>query len=211
MVLEAGLGSVGSVSGWKGERTGKQQGTVSGDTMSLLEQRPSAPVAPCFLLVFEKSQGVKLLLHLSMLALICLAFPYDLRADTISGTVKDPSGAVVVNARIEITGNGIPQPIILVSDELGRFSAPNLLAGKYSVRVAKEGFEELITPVDLHDTANIELKLTIATQQTSVNVTEKSTGFGNSDPAYRQLRDDGLGNTYHCEKFTLSLNVGTFH
>jgi Peptidase family M1 domain/Carboxypeptidase regulatory-like domain len=149
-------------------------------------------------------------LRIVTLALITLALTGNLRADTISGTVKDPSGAVIANARIEITGNGVPQPTILVSDESGKFSAPNLSAGKYSVRVAKEGFEELITPVDLHDIANLDLKLTIAAQQTSVNVTEKSTGLGNSDPAYRQLRDAGLGNTYHCEKFTLNLDVGTF-
>jgi hypothetical protein len=145
-----------------------------------------------------------------VVALLGLALAANLRADTISGTVKDPSGAVVVNARIEITGNAIPQPIILLSDESGRFSAPHLSAGKYSVRVAKEGFEELITPVDLHDVANLDLSLIIAAQQTSVNVTEKSTGLGNSDPAYRQLREAGLGNTYRCEKFTLSLDVGTF-
>ncbi len=143
-----------------------------------------------------------------VVALIGLAFAANLRADTISGTVKDPSGAVVVNARIQITGNAISQPIILLSDESGRFSAPNLSAGKYSVRVAKEGFEELITPVDLDHVANLDLKLTIAAQQTSVNVTEKSTGLGNSDPAYRKLREAGLGNTYRCEKFTLSLDVG---
>jgi hypothetical protein len=145
-----------------------------------------------------------------VVALIGLALAANLRADTISGTVKDPSGAVVVNARIEITGNAISQPIILLSDESGRFSAPHLSAGKYSVRVAKEGFEELITPVDLHDVANLDLSLTLAAQQTSVNVTEKSTGLGNSDLAYRQLREAGLGDTSRCEKFTLSLDVGTF-
>jgi len=157
-----------------------------------------------------KSQRIKHFVHLSILALTFLAFPSGLQADTISGTVKDPSGAVVANARIEITGNHISQPIMLLSDELGKFSVPNLTAGKYSVRVAKEGFEELITPVDLHDIMNLDLKLTIATQQTRVNVTEKSAGLANSDPAYRQLRDDGLGNTYHCENFKLTLDVGTF-
>src|SRR4029077_1848925 len=40
-----------------------------------------------------------------LVALLGLALAANLRADTISGTVKDPSGAVVVNARIEITGN----------------------------------------------------------------------------------------------------------
>src|SRR5579864_6025316 len=83
--------------------------------------------------------------------LVCLALAANLRADTISGTVTDPSGAVVVHARIEITGNNLSQPLMLMSDESGKFSAPTLTAGKYSVRVAKEGFDELVSIVDLHD------------------------------------------------------------
>jgi hypothetical protein len=145
-----------------------------------------------------------------ILALVCLVLAANLRADTISGTVQDPSGAVVAGARIEITGDNLSQPLVLTSDESGKFSAANLSAGRYSVRVVKDGFDELASTVELHDTANLELKLTIASQQTSVNVTEKSTGFANSDSVYRQLRDVSLGNTYHCEKFTLTLDVGTF-
>ena len=143
-------------------------------------------------------------------ALLCLALATHLRADTISGTVKDPSGALVAGARIAITGGDLSQPLVLTSDESGKFAAPNLHPGRYSVRVAKEGFDDLVTPVDLHGAADLPLRLTIAAQQTRVNVTEKSTAFANSDPAYRQLRDLGLGNTYHCEHFTLTVDVGTF-
>src|SRR5260370_36750729 len=117
--------------------------------MTRLQSGPLSFVASHWLLIARKSQP----LYLSILAIICLAFASGLQADTISGTVKDPSGAVVGNARIEITGNGVSQPIILVSDESGGFSAPNLIAGKYSVRVGKAGLQELVTPVDLHDTA----------------------------------------------------------
>jgi len=146
----------------------------------------------------------------SALALICLALAPPLRADTISGTLKDPSGAVVAGARIEITGGNLPQAIILTSDESGKFTAPNLNAGKYSVRVAKDGFDDLVTTVDLHGAADLSLTLTIAAQQTSINVTGRSAAFANSDPVYRQLRDVGLGSTYRCENFTMSLDVGTF-
>ena len=150
------------------------------------------------------------LIHASILALLCLAFATYLRADTLSGTVKDPSGAVVVGARIEIAGGSLSQPLVLTSDDSGKFAAPNLHAGKYSVRVAKEGFDDLVTTVDLKGAADLPLSLTIATQQTRVTVTEKSTGFANSDAAYRQLRDASLGETYRCENFTLAVDVGTF-
>src|SRR6516162_8236341 len=108
-----------------------------------------------------------------------------LLADTISGVVKDPSGAVVVGARIEIAGNNLAQPINLASDDSGRFSAPNLGAGQYSVRVTKDGFEQSVTTVELHGTAELAIKLTLQEQQISINVTDKSPAFANADQTYR--------------------------
>jgi len=145
-----------------------------------------------------------------LLLLVCLAAANGLRADTISGTIKDPSGAVVAGARIEITGGNLTQAMVLTSDESGNFTAPDLSAGKYTVRVSKEGFEELVTSVDLHGTADLPLKLTIAEQQVSINVTEKSLAFANSDAFYRQLRGIGLGATFRCENYSLPVDVGTF-
>jgi hypothetical protein len=145
-----------------------------------------------------------------LLAFCCLALAAPLRADTISGTVKDPSGAVVAAARVEITGGDLSRPLQLVSDESGKFVVPNLTSGKYSLRVAKEGFDDVVTTVDLHGTADLALSLTITKQQTSVTVNEKSSTFANSDGVYVQLRNDGLADTFRCENFTLPVDVGTF-
>src|SRR5271155_1098050 len=145
-----------------------------------------------------------------VLALMVLMLVTNAWADTISGTVKDPSGAIVVGARVEITGGSLAQPLALVSDGAGKFVAPNLTAGKNSVRVTKDGFDELVTEVELRGSADLPLSLTIAPKQTSVTVSEKNTAFANSDPVYRQLRDLGLGDTYRCENFTLVQDVGTF-
>jgi peptidase M1-like protein/carboxypeptidase family protein len=147
---------------------------------------------------------------ISILALFVLTFATRLAADTISGTIKDPSGAVVAGARIEITGSTLPQPFILASDDSGKFTAPNLSPGQYSVRVIKDGFDDLITTVDLKGAADLPLSLTIAAQKTNITVSEKSTAFANSDAVYRQLRDLGLGDTYRCDNFTLPMDVGTF-
>src|SRR6476660_5336778 len=149
-------------------------------------------------------------LFLPVLAMLCLLLVPSLRADTISGTVKDPSGAIVIGARIEISGGALLQPLLLASDESGKFAAPDLTAGKYSIRVAKEGFDDLVTTVDLHGAADLLLKLTITAPQTSVTVSEKSTAFANSDAVYRQLRNDGLGDTFICENFSFPVDVGTF-
>src|SRR5467141_4276909 len=149
-------------------------------------------------------------LYPSMVALLCLVLARPVRADAVSGTVKDPSGAVVVGARIELTGGNLGQALLLTSDESGKFVAANLSAGKYSLRVAKEGFDDLVTTVELHGTADVPLNLSITAQQTSVTVNEKSSAFANSDAVYRQLRNVGLGDTLRCENFTLPMDVGTF-
>jgi hypothetical protein len=151
-----------------------------------------------------------LLIHTSTLALIFLALATPLRADTISGTIKDASGAVIAGAQVEITGGSLTQAIILSSDDSGKFTALNLQPGKYSVRVTMEGFEELVTSLDLQGAAELPLALTIAAQQTNINVATKSAAFANSDTFYRQLRNVGLDVTYRCENFTLPLDVGTF-
>ena len=146
----------------------------------------------------------------ALLCLLCVGFAPLLRADTISGIVKDPSGSVVAGARIEITGGDLSEPLLLTSDESGKFVASNLKPGKYSIRVAREGFDDLVSVVDLQGTIDLPLKLTITEQRASITVNEKSVAFANSDAVYRQLRDGGLGNTYRCENFTLPLDVGTF-
>jgi Peptidase family M1 domain/Carboxypeptidase regulatory-like domain len=162
-----------------------------------ISRRFSAPHFPGFVRSF-------------FLVLLSLALATNVSADTISGTVKDPSGAIIVGARVEISGGSLAQPVVLASDDAGKFTAPNLTPGKYSVRVSKDGFDELVTPVELHGTSDLPLSLTIAPKQTSVTVSEKSTAFANSDPIYHQLRDLGLGDTYRCENFTLVQDVGTF-
>src|SRR5258708_8616514 len=75
---------------------------------------------------------------LAALFLLGLGWGASLRADTVSGTVKDPAGLTVAGARIEITGEGLPQPLILTSDEAGKFVSHDLKPGKYSLHVSKQ-------------------------------------------------------------------------
>jgi len=145
-----------------------------------------------------------------LLALLCLTQSAGSRADTISGTVKDPSGAVVALARIEISGGSLAQAIVLSSDSEGKFAAPDLAPGKYSVKVSKDGFEDSIATLDLKGRADLPVNLVILSQLTSISVSGKAAAFANSDPLYRQLRDAGLSGSYHCENVKIPMDVGTF-
>jgi len=137
-----------------------------------------------------------------------LILPAFLEAATVSGTVKDPSGAVIADARIEISGGDLAQPIQLISDGLGKFASPDLKPGKYLVRVSRDGFEPQEKTIDLTAAIELELTLAIARQQTNIEVTGKA--LANSDPVYRQLRNVGVGETFSFDNFTLNYDVATF-
>ena len=133
-----------------------------------------------------------------------------LRAETIFGTIQDPSGAVIAGARIEITGGDLAQPVVLTSDGLGKFVSPDLKPATYSVRVTRDGFEALVKTVDLRGAVKLQLTLTIAQQQVTVSVPGKSLAFTNSDPIYRHLREIGLGETFTVDNYTLHWEAATF-
>src|SRR5581483_9780892 len=114
-------------------------------------------------------------------------------ASTLSGTIKDRTGAVVVHARVEITGAGLAQPIVVTSDNAGQFTTPDLDSGHYSLKVAAPGFEDLERPVDLPASSlQVELVLSLPIAKEEVTVRGKYAQFANSDQVYRGLRDVGL-------------------
>src|SRR5580704_7631238 len=57
---------------------------------------------------------------------------------TIRGTVTDPSAAVVPGAKVIATGNGVSRTV--TSDGQGRYTLPNMPAGKYNIRADANGF-----------------------------------------------------------------------
>jgi hypothetical protein len=142
---------------------------------------------------------------------LCLMAPAWLHAQTISGTIQDSSGAVVVGARIEITGGDLTQPVVLSSDGAGKFVSADLKPGTYSLRVIQEGFELLTQTVDLRQSVSLQLTLAIAKPNVNISVTGKSLAFANSDPVYVQLRDLSLGDTFRLDNFTLNFDAATFH
>src|SRR5262245_34910613 len=68
----------------------------------------------------------------------------QVRTATISGTVADGSGGVLVGAKIEVKnlGTGITQSAI--TDSQGRYSIPDLPVGEYEVRASSTGFQTVL-------------------------------------------------------------------
>jgi hypothetical protein len=145
------------------------------------------------------------------LFLICLLLTSTaLFADTIRGTIKDPSGAVIAEAHIEISGENLKKPIVLQSDALGTFVSPELSPAIYDIKVVKTGFSTLVQKVQLSGPIQLDLKMEILAKEVIVGVTGKASTFANADPVYRELRAVSLGDTFHVDGFTLIEDVGTF-
>src|ERR1051326_827950 len=62
---------------------------------------------------------------------------------TISGTVTDASGAVLVGAQVTIRNVGTDQTRTVTTNTSGRYNAPSLPSGDYTVVVTATGFQRL--------------------------------------------------------------------
>lgn len=145
-----------------------------------------------------------------LLILLCLAGPKYLAAQSISGTVSDPSGAFLPGVHIEITGGSLAQPIVLSSDSQGRFSSPELKPGTYTLRLTRDGFEPLVDTVEVKTSVKLQLSLAISRQRVQVNVSGKSAAFANSDPNYVGFRNLGLGKAFRFDNVTIHVDTATF-
>jgi hypothetical protein len=93
---------------------------------------------------------------------------------TIVGTVTDPSGAVVTNAKVTIVLTGQNDVHTSVTNESGNFTEPNLPTGTYTVTVEAAGFKkemrENIT-VETNTTARVDVGLVAGSTTETVTVT----------------------------------------
>jgi hypothetical protein len=92
---------------------------------------------------------------------------------TMTGTVTDPSGAVVTDVEVVATNIGTNVPTKTVSNREGIYVLPNLAPGPYSVEFKREGFETLLRPsVTLNSTevARIDAVLKVGAASATVTV-----------------------------------------
>ncbi len=94
---------------------------------------------------------------------------------SISGTVYDPSGAVIPGAQVKLSGTETGELVrTLTTDNLGAFSAPLLRPSVYTVEASAQGFKTLrrtgiVLRVD--DTLALRLTLDPGATTESINVT----------------------------------------
>jgi hypothetical protein len=116
--------------------------------------------------------------------------PAQLSPGSISGTVVDPSGALVAGARITLTRPAevqLPNPEVLSGDD-GRFSFAGLVPGPFELVISAAGFAPqtssgILHPGEIYNVPQIALAV-------AANVTDVQVALSRIEVAEAQLKDE---------------------
>ncbi len=114
----------------------------------------------------------RLLAILVVLAFACPAFA-QITSATISGTIKDQTGAVLPGVDVVITNTDTGLKRTSVTDANGYFAIPGLPPGPYDTRASLQGFGTAVERVTLvvAQEAGLTLTLRVGTTEESITVT----------------------------------------
>jgi catecholate siderophore receptor len=118
-------------------------------------------------------RSARLLSHLVIAgAMLCLAQP---RQSSLHGRILDPAGAPIAGAQVKAMADSAASGPVVASDPAGAFSIL-LEPGRYTLRIAKEGFVEYSQPVALTAQGSelTDIVLQVAPVQASVTVSESA-------------------------------------
>ena len=150
-------------------------------------------------------------LYATFLAVFWLGLGLSVHAQSggssISGTVVDPSGAVVPNASIEIQNVVSGFDRTTTTDSQGKFNFPNVPFNPYHMTVTKEGFAPKAQDVEIRSAlgVNVPVSLAVAGSSTAVTV-EAGADLVENDPIGHTDVDRGLFNKIPLESQSSSVS-----
>jgi hypothetical protein len=119
--------------------------------------------------------AIHALLFLLSLGLLCGVHAQTSTTGNITGTVRDPKGAVVPRAEVVIAEESTGASRTVTTNDDGFFSAPSLPVGRYTVTTTATGFKKTVSSGnELHVTENLVVNLTLEVGQVSETVTVSS-------------------------------------
>ncbi|HET6854683.1 MAG TPA: TonB-dependent receptor [Pyrinomonadaceae bacterium] len=98
------------------------------------------------------------------------------RIGSIQGVVKDPTGALVPNAKVVVTQPVTGYNQTTQTDAQGSFKLVNVPFNTYKVRVEATGFQPAEESVDLHTTIPLNVDLSLSVEETTAAVTVTTGG-----------------------------------
>jgi hypothetical protein len=108
---------------------------------------------------------------------LCLAaFAQEFRG-AISGSVTDPTGAAVANAKVVATETSTGTKVQTISEATGHYNLPFLAPGTYDITATVQGFKEFVRraiPVGAGDHPVIDMILAVGDTSQTVEVTAEA-------------------------------------
>jgi hypothetical protein len=128
----------------------------------------------CFRLKFS-GRLLKAALAVVFCAVIVWPAPAQVVGGTISGTVRDPSGAALENAAVIVRNEETGSERVLRTDASGRYAAPSIPVGAYDIVGSAEGFatqRRTGVPLTVGQSVDVDLMLTLASTADQITVTD---------------------------------------
>jgi hypothetical protein len=126
-------------------------------------------------------KGGSLLVRILVVTLVAMC-AWGARAQIItadiSGTVTDPSGAVITNAMVTVTSTQTGLSLSTTADKDGLYRIHGLQPGTYDIRGTAPGFETYSQPgvvVSVNQQLVVNISLTVGSSEQTVTVTEATT------------------------------------
>lgn len=94
-------------------------------------------------------------------------------AGAIVGVVRDPSGAVIPEAKVAVTNLGTNTSFTFVTDATGNYYVPSLIPGRYRVEAEKSGFKKVTVAeatVAVSQTLRVDLSMPVGEVAETVSV-----------------------------------------
>ena len=127
---------------------------------------------------------------------------------SISGTVQDPTGAVVPNASVEIHNPVSHFDRSTTTDKSGNFSLPNIPFNPYHMTVTAEGFAKTAQDVEVRSVVplSVNVSLQVSGSLTSVTVEAQAADLLENDPTFHSDIDKALFDRLPLESSSSSLS-----
>ena len=119
-------------------------------------------------------QVSKIAVILSALALGALPAAAQQFYGTITGTVTDPTGALVANATVRVTNVDTNVTVLSKTNGAGVYVANSLIVGTYRIQVEASGFKKAVADkinLEVGATHKVDLALTVGQSNETVEVT----------------------------------------
>ena len=129
-------------------------------------------------------------------------------AVTVSGTVKDPSGAVIPGATVTIYNPVTGFERTASTDAQGGFSIPNVPFNPYHMTVSAAGFATHVQDLDVNSAVplNLNIALELAGGKTAVTVTTEAADLIEVDPTTHTDVDRALFDKLPLESQSSSIS-----